>query len=230
MSGIIRLHITAEGQTEERFVSKVLQPHLASVNVFVDARSVLTSRDNKTGQAYRGGLLSYQKAKQDIMGWIRQDSNPESRFSTMFDLYDLPGDFPGAQEALVIRDPYKKVKLLEKRLDEDINHQGFIPYIQLFEFEALLFSDLDKFALEYLEHDKVIERLKQTLQQSFQNNPELIDDGPNTAPSKRILTAIPEYSKSGSGVIIAKMIGLDRIRSMCRHFNDWICKLEGLVD
>ncbi len=228
MSGFVRLHITAEGQTEEKFVRRILQPQLAPMNIFVDARSVLTSRDKKAGKSYRGGLLSYEKAKKDIMDWIKQDNNPECRFSTMFDLYALPDDFPGAQEAKNIQDPYAKVDFLEKRLAEDIDHQGFIPYIQQFEFEALLFADLDKFALEYLEYDKAIEQLKHTLQ-SFKDNPELINDGPNTAPSKRILAEIPEYSKVGSGVIITGMIGLDRIRSKCRHFNDWICRLEGLA-
>ena len=227
MSGYIRLHITAEGQTEERFARRVLQPHLALKNIFVDARSVLTSKDKKAGHTYRGGLISYEKAKKDIMDWIKQDNNPECRFSTMFDLYALPDDFPGVHDAARINDAYERVTLLEQSLAQDINHQGFIPYIQLFEFEALLFSDLDKFSLEYLEHEKAIEQLRQILQ-SFQNNPEMIDDGPNTAPSKRILKSIPEYSKAGSGVIIAEMIGIDQMRSMCRHFNDWICKLERL--
>lgn len=105
MSGLIRLHITAEGQTEERFVRRVLQPCLASMNIFVDARSVLTSRDKKAGLTYRGGLIRYEKAKKDIMDWIKQDNNPECRFSTMFDLYALPDDFPGSREAAAIQSP-----------------------------------------------------------------------------------------------------------------------------
>ncbi|WPD22893.1 MAG: hypothetical protein SD837_22265 [Candidatus Electrothrix scaldis] len=39
---MIRLHITAEGQTEQSFAGKVLAPHLAGFGVFVDARCVLT--------------------------------------------------------------------------------------------------------------------------------------------------------------------------------------------
>lgn len=228
MSKMIRLHITTEGQTEEKFVRNLLQPYLAARNIFVDARSVLTSKDKKAGSTYRGGLLSYDKAKRDMLEWIKQDQNPECRFSTMFDLYALPEDFPGSQMAKTIPDPYARVAWLEQKLAEDMDHPGFIPYIQLYEFEALLFSDLTKFTLEYLEHEQAIEQLQHILQ-SFQNNPELINDGPNTAPSKRILSEIPEYSKAGSGAIIAEIIGLDQIRSMCRHFNDWVCKLEGLM-
>jgi len=42
---MIRLHIITEGQTEQNFVKSVLQEHLAGFNVFVNARSVLTSKD-----------------------------------------------------------------------------------------------------------------------------------------------------------------------------------------
>lgn len=228
MSQYVRLHIIAEGQTEEKFVRQILQPHLTVMNVFADARSVQTSKDKKAGYTYRGGLLSYDKARQDILQWIKQDHHPECRFSTMFDLYALPQDFPGTQEAQRIFDPYEKVTFLESRLAEDIGHPGFIPYIQLHEFEALLFSYPDRFALEYLEHQKPVQKLKDILQ-SFHSNPELIDEGPNTAPSKRILANIPEYSKVGSGVIIAELIGLYTIRTMCRHFHDWLCRLEALA-
>jgi len=39
-----RLHITAEGQTEEMFVNDTLMYHLANYEVFSDVRCVLTSR------------------------------------------------------------------------------------------------------------------------------------------------------------------------------------------
>ncbi len=229
MSGSIRLHIIAEGQTEEAFVRRVLQPHLASKNVFVDARSVMTSKDKKRGYMHRGGLLSYDKARRDILDWIRQDHNPECRFSCMFDLYALPDDFPGAQESQKIAVLYEKIAFLEEKLAQDIGEPKFIPYIQLHEFEALLFADPEKFKLEYLEHEKAVEQFKDILE-SFGGNPELIDDGPDTAPSKRILANIPEYSKVGSGTIIANMIGLAKIRKMCSHFNDWLCRLESLTN
>ena len=63
---MICLHVTAEGQTESAFVKIVLGPHLAPYTVFADARCVLTSRDKRAAKEYRGGLLSYLKAKADI--------------------------------------------------------------------------------------------------------------------------------------------------------------------
>ena len=37
-----RLHVTAEGQTEESFVNNTLKPYLASYGVYADVRRVLT--------------------------------------------------------------------------------------------------------------------------------------------------------------------------------------------
>ena len=91
---MIRLHVTAEGQTEQAFVKTVLAPHLTNYGVYADARCVLTSKDNRAGKEFRGGLISYQKAKNDIQTWLKEDKSPECRFTTMFDLYALPDDFP----------------------------------------------------------------------------------------------------------------------------------------
>lgn len=44
---MIRLHVTAEGQTERAFVKTVLGPHLAQYTVFANARCVLTSKDKR---------------------------------------------------------------------------------------------------------------------------------------------------------------------------------------
>jgi len=60
---MIRLHVIAEGQTEQLFVKNVLTPHLAAFNIYSDARSVLTSKDKRAHKEYRGGLLNYHKAK-----------------------------------------------------------------------------------------------------------------------------------------------------------------------
>ena len=144
---MIRLHIIAEGQTEKKFVDTVLTDYLSGFDVFCDTRCVLTSKDKRTGKKYSGGLSSYKKAKNDILLWIKQDKKTDCRFSTMFDFYALPGDFPGMDEIESITDPYEKVALLENALVRDIGDDRFIPYIQLHEFEALILSavpDYDK--------------------------------------------------------------------------------------
>ena len=222
---MIRLHVTAEGQTEQAFVKKVLAPFLAKSGVFADARSVLTSKDKRAAKEYRGGLLHYQKAKHDILTWLKEDGNAECRFTTMFDLYALPSDFPDYQDALRQTDPYKRCKILEDALYKDIGDSRFIPYIQLHEFEALILADPQKLDWEYMEHDDPIKNL---LRMVDEQNPELINDGRETAPSKRIIKEIPEYNKVSSGVLVTEKIGLPVLRNKCRHFHEWLIRIEQL--
>jgi len=228
---MIRLHITAEGQTEERFVNSLLVPHLSRYDVFPDVRCVLTSKDNRGNHEYRGGFRrhsAYATVKRDIMAWIKEDNNPECRFTTMFDLYALPDDFPGKDAAKHGTDPYKKARVIEEAFSNDIRTKRFIPYIQIHEFEALILSEPQKLAIEYFEHDAAIARLTSVLN-NVNGNPERIDDHPETAPSKQIIREIPDYDKANAGIIVAKEIGLGKMRKHCPHFNDWITKLEGLA-
>ena len=224
---MIRLHVTAEGQTEQFFVKTILAPHLAPFNVFADARCVLTSKDKRAAKEHRGGLLSYEKAKKDIRAWRKEDNHADCRFTTMFDLYALPDDFPGYAESRKKTDPYERVRFLEDAMNQDIDDYRFIPYIQLHEFEALILVDPKALDWEYLEHDKPIKNL---ISMVGDQNPELINDDPQTAPSKRILHEIPEYDKVTAGVAVAGKIGLERLRKKCTHFNDWLTFLEKLPD
>ncbi|MCF3576954.1 DUF4276 family protein [Planktothrix agardhii] len=184
---MIRLHIIAEGQTEEEFVNTILTEHLGCFNISTDVHCITTKRTRT--KVFRGGLPSYQKIKKDIIFWLRQDKHPEARFTTMCDLYALPNDFPEFEEAQKISDPYERVEQLENALFQDIND----------------------------------------LCQSFES-PELINDGEQTAPSKRIIQAIPSYegAKVSVAPLMAQKIGLENIRQKCPHFNQWIERLENL--
>lgn len=222
---MIRLHVIVEGRTEELFVNQVLAPHLARFQVYADARCVETSRDKRAGKVFKGGMTNYAKARRDILDWIKEDSADECRFTTMFDLYALPNEFPGFESASKHQDAYERVALLETALAEDINSNRFVPYIQLHEFESLILADPAKLDWEYLEHAGPIENLVKMV---GDQNPELINDGPDTAPSKRILKEIPEYDKVSSGVSVAEHIGLEHLRAKCTHFNQWVTRLEQL--
>lgn len=224
MSGI-HLHIIAEGQTEQKFVLKVLAPHLAQHQVFADARCILTSKDKHTGRQSRGGLPNYLKAKNDIQRWLKEDSRTNCRFSTMFDFYALPNDFPAFAKAKDYADPYHKIACLEAALAQDIADSRFIPYIQLHEFEALILADAQKLDWEYFEHEAAIDSLVEMVGDTC---PELINDGAETAPSKRILKQIPEYDKVTAGWTVVEQIGLATLRHKCPHFNEWLTRLEQL--
>ena len=59
--------------------------------------------------------------------------------------------------------------------------------------------------------------------------PEDINDSPHTAPSKRILAAMPGYQKTFHGPLIACDIGLDAMRAACPHFDHWLKVIEALA-
>ena len=222
MSKFTRLNVTAEGQTEEHFIKQTLSNHLGQFNISTDVRCVLTSKD-KT-KCYRGGLINYQKAKTDILTWIKEDNNSDVRFTTMFDLYALRTDFPKFEESQKIADPYKRVEFLQFAFFEDINDHRFIPYIQLYEFESLILAKPEELEIEYFEHSNAIEKLKEAVAEK--GNPELVNDKPETAPSKRIIKLIPEYNKVGVGASVVEIIGIEWLKKNCNHFNSWIEKLE----
>ena len=221
----IRLNFIVEGQTEEAFANQILSPYLAGFGVYVKARCVLTSR--RRNIKHRGGIERYGQARKDIDAWIREDQNLDVRFTTMFDVYGLPTSFPGYRDAKQRSDPYERVKVLEDALGEDISDRRFIPHFQLHEFEALLLSDPQKLDSQF-DRSTGIRRLVDMVA-SF-DSPELINDGNNTAPSKRIIGEIPEYEKMkpSAAPIVAEKIGLLTLRLKCKHFGEWLYKLETL--
>lgn len=237
MSCNIRVNFIVEGPTEEVFVRDVLKEPLALSGIYVKARSVEVKRKPikgtkylKTGKQFiirRGGLLDYNKAKNDIIRWISEDT--EAYITTMFDLYALPDNFPKYDYAKRNNDPYKRVELLEDAFKAEIDNRRFIPYIQLHEFEGLLFSDVEAVdeVLKPFHGGSKLAELK-AIRDAF-DSPEEINDGDETAPSKRLLNLYKSYEKPTEGSRIAQRIGLDAIRKECKHFNEWLASLEALA-
>jgi hypothetical protein len=221
-----RLYITAEGETEEAFAMSVICEHLVNYDVNVLCRRILTKKDKL--KSYRGGITNYSKAKNDIKRWMLEDQSNEAVFTTMFDYYALPSNFPGFEEVKNLNNVYDKVLFLEEKMKDDIGDRRFIPYIQLHEFESLIFSKIEYLEYEYLDRTEEIQKLKKQLEE-FNRNPELINDGRETAPSKRIEKLIPEYKKVFAGNNVAKLIGIEHMKNNCTHFRAWIEKLERIT-
>lgn len=223
-----RLYLFAEGQTEQTFADILIQPQLALYDVFMH-NPILIAHAKKKGQVHRGGGRNYLPMKNDIMRFLKQEKAPDVFFTTMIDLYAIHADFPGLAESESMRqNPLERVEFLEKSFAEDIGDYRFIPYIQLHEYEAYLFCAPKCF--EYLDagRTKEIEAL-QAIASQYQT-PELINDGPQTAPSKRIIAQFPDCGKAKSifGPLLAEQIGLQVIRSKCSHFDKWLSRLESL--
>lgn len=107
--GWLRLYITTEGQSERKFADDVLRPHLAEFSIDVKTRVVLTNR--KLGK--RGGILDFENIHGDLQRLMQEDSHPEARFTTMVDLYALPTEFPGWEDARRKMVPTERVAALE---------------------------------------------------------------------------------------------------------------------
>jgi hypothetical protein len=223
-----RLYLFAEGQTEQTFATDILSPYLEKVGIYLQA-AILIAHAKKKGIVHRGGGRNYLPMKNDILRFLAQEKGRDVFFTTMIDLYAIPTEFPGLDEAEKLRhSPDKRVESLEQAFAEDIGDSRFIPYIQLHEYEAYLFSDPVQFGFFYEHHEKAISTLKAIA--DGKTSPELINDGPNSAPSKRIIDELPDYddAKPVVGPGVAALIGLDVIRGKCPHFAAWLSRLEQL--
>ena len=227
---MVRLHVFAEGRTEQTFADTVLKPHLAHLGVYV-SKPVLIAHARKKGKVHRGGGRNFTAMQNDIRRRLKQESGNGVFFTTMVDLYALRRNFPGFEEAEQLRyDPYKRVETLERAWSDETGDRRFIPFIQLHEFEAYLFSDVSRLALFFDNADTRIARLRQ--EANGMSSPELLNDGPHTSPSKRIIAQFPEYEglKETVGPQAAERVGLAAIRSRCPHFASWIRRLEHLPE
>ena len=160
-------------------------------------------------------------------------NNRKSYCTTFVDYYGLDSSFPGVEAASTMPDLSAKAKAvadglvaaLSKKIDQDPLLR-FIPYIQMHEFEALMFSD----PVVLCRRDRAARAAKRSfadIREKFET-PEHIDDSLVTAPSKRILALYSEYEKPLMGETVAKAIGLPKIRQECPLFNAWLAKLETL--
>ena len=221
--GWLRLYITTEGQSERKFADDVLRPHLAAFSIDVKTRVVLTNR--KLGK--RGGILDFEKIHGDLHRLMREDSHPEARFTTMVDLYALPPEFPGWEAARQMRVPQERVAALEAAFQAHLDDSRFLPYIQLHEFEALLYCDLSQLQQRIADSERAFAALAQEVRGMA---PEEINEGATTAPSKRIINHVPIYDrlKVRVGAPAAVAIGLPALRAKCPHFSAWVSRLEML--
>lgn len=215
-----RLVIIAEGDAEESFVNNILSPYFASLGLFNNIQCFKIKKSN-------GGISKYNDVKKDIINTLYES---DVVVSTMLDFYRLPSSFPGKKEVATIPSHLQQTELIEKRLKEDIESaQGcifdnFIPYIQLHEFEALIFSSIN--GVDALFEPSEFKRgdLLQVIQDF--PNPEDINDLPNTAPSVRLMKLIPGYEKVLYGIGILQQHGMPTLLTRCPHFRNWVNKLE----
>lgn len=206
-----RLLILVEGPTEERFVKLVLSPHLLACSVVAIPRILVTKRvDN--GPNFKGGVTSWDQIKRDLRNLIG-DTNAAG-ITTLIDYYGLPKDVPG----MSTRKGSSAVRVahVEKAIAEQFRERRLRPFLMLHEFEAMLFTNIEKWAHRF-DDAAAITRLKNDVAGL---EPEDINETPQGAPSKRILRRLDALND----------IGLDAICEACPHFAAWLTWAGSLAE
>lgn len=222
-----RLYLTVEGQTEAAFATSVLTPHLANFNVFLTAPRFTGLHKRRRGRIPQGGMLNtFGHALSDIKTWLKEDKSPEARFSMMVDLYSLPSDFPGYEEGMTKPTGREQAIALESSLAAEIGDARFVPYLQVYEYEALVLVDPRRISSIYDVPESRIEALCQEC--GGYGTPEEINHGQHSHPKYRIQQKVLEYDENVAGPLIAENIGLPTLRDRCPHFGAWLTSLERL--
>lgn len=223
-----RVLTVVEGFTERAIVEQTFAPYLAARGLSLHAKVI-----GKPG--HKGGVRSSEAVRKEILALLRQE--PRSHVSTFFDYYGLPEGWPGVREAKgkkareiagIVEAAMRGEVQLKMEGSGDPNR--FLPYVQMHEVEALLFSDPKVMAIVFEQPD-LEPRFTQILNECGEC--EEINDHQATAPSRRIENLFPGYRK-GSGIrahapMIVKRIGVDRLRQACPHFNEWVTTLERIT-
>ena len=209
---MIRLAIIVEGATEEQFVNDMLVDHLRGCRV--EATPILIG----TSARRRGGNVGVDRLASHFaqLRWS---------FDAVSSLVDYYG-FRKKEDATVEQLETWIGHAVAKKGRRGNDPRNILPYVQKHEFEALLFSDVSRFRELREAPEDVVARLR-GIRDRF-TTPEDIDDGTETAPSKRIQAVIPTYNKVRQGRIVAGHIGLPKIRAECPRFDAWVGRLEAL--
>lgn len=212
-----RLIVICEGPTEKEFCRDVLAPHFQKMDILIMAPTIKHSG---------GGIVPWRVLKGQVEKHLHERDAVVTTFIDYYGIKDEHG-FPGWDIASKAKHNIDKVLFLEQAMLEDLPdgcRHRFIPYLQLHEFESLLFSDVNVFAQNFEANEMDLVKLESIVAEF--PNPEDINNSPKTAPSKRIESAVEGYRKVLYGNCLAMDIGLDKMRQRCPHFNEWISNLE----
>ena len=211
---MIRLAIVVEGATEGDFVDGVLAGHLLLSGVAAAAVLIGSSRGRDGG----GGVSAARLAGDMARLYYSFDA-----VSSLVDFYGFQGKGDMSADELESR----LLEGVRSRVGGGWDERRVIPYVQMHEFEALLFSNPSALIDAVADVPARAAAALANVRGQFAT-PEDINDNPNTAPSRRILDAIPRYRKRVNGPLAAREIGLGGIRAECPRFDGWVSRLEGL--
>ena len=151
-----------EGKTERFFIQDVVIPHLAQRNIFVTP--IILSKPGE-----KGGDVKFSRAKNDIERHLKQ--RPDTYLTLFVDYYGIKKGWPGRDleeaDRIALSAAQKAQRVNDATLQEVCRifndyrpDLRFIPFIAMYEFEALLFSDpqilAEKLRVNQREIDKIL--------------------------------------------------------------------------
>jgi hypothetical protein len=214
--------IICEGKTERNFVEEILAPYFSSCGLCVDPVEIGIKN------IQHGGNVSFERVIKDCAILLRS----HEYVTTLIDFYRIGKDWRGVNEIEESMSSVEKAQTVERiaLLDaikmlgvKDVERRLFFNVI-MHEFEGFLFSDPEAI-VRVTRAGKAVTALEE-IATTFPT-PEDIDNGRNTAPSKRLASSKANYGKVVHGTRIAGEIGLEKIRNKCPHFNSWMIRIEG---
>ncbi len=212
-----RLVFIVEGDCEQRFVNEHLIDYLSYSfpGVAMHAQKITTNRKKNA----KGGNVNYELFRNELKRTYAQGG---VMITTLFDFFRVPTNFPGYSTNVL------QISNMEKTLRTDctdiVPAGNFLPYIQKHEFEALLFANYAGFA--NIVNNKQMIKIKEIVAQY--PNPEDINQSPETAPSKRLLS-IYSYKKVTHSAIVLKDVNIDDLRNLCPRFDAWVSHIEAAL-
>jgi hypothetical protein len=213
------LHILCEGQTEEVIARDVIEPYFRALDVRV-TWSIFKTKRPAGGPAFKGGISGWPKLERELQRLLLDSST--TVLTTMCDYYAFPTDAPGMADR-PRGSSYDRVRHVESALVMAIDDKRFLPNLVLHEIEAWVLADCPRLGQVMGDSGPAIE-LERIVQQ--ESGPELVNEGVDTAPSKRIMNAYSQYTKTLDGPLVIADAGLDSIRSSCPHMDDWLREIE----
>ena len=162
--------------------------------MFAEPRLISTSPHAK------GGSLSRQRVLRFLRNTLLE--RPDTYVTTFFDLYGLTSKFFGVPESSRRSDPIERAKEIEAAFCKEViraskcRRDRFLPHIQPYEFESLLFSDVSRFADVEPRWSALTNELQSARQSA--ESPEHINDGDQTHPSGPPPASHPYVSQGAS--------------------------------
>lgn len=215
-----RIHVLMEGPTEEALIHAGLSDELLGCGVHPYFSIVQTGMTAAGGPA-RGGIGNWRKVEQELRKLLAERPRYDV-VTTFFDFYAFPRRIPG-MTPIASTDPYVQVAHMEQAMARAIGDPRFVPNLLLHETEALVFAAAQQLSA-CLNRPSLATNLAKQLADAG-GNPELIDGGSQTAPSKRLEKAFRGYIKQTHGPQAIKELGWAHLRRQCRHLDEWFQKL-----